>query len=199
MTEQAKPNGNGRTLLAMMVVFGAPTILALYLFFSGTWLKFGDASNMGNLVSPIRPVPDVTFKTSAGEPLALAELADNWIMITIANGCDEACDNALYIMQQSRSAQAVNRQYVERILVLKGDVSQAEVMVDKYRGTKVITGDSASIATLEQTFAGLEQGINGDIYLVDPKQHVMMTYNKDMPRESLLKDMEKLFKVNKMH
>jgi cytochrome oxidase Cu insertion factor (SCO1/SenC/PrrC family) len=199
VTEQAKPTGNGRTLLAMMVVFGAPTILALYLFFSGAWLKFGDASNMGNLVSPIRPVPDVTFQTSTGKPLALAELADNWIMITIANGCDEACDNALYIMQQSRSAQAVNRQYVERILVLKGDVSQAEAMAEKYRGTKVITGDSSAIAALEKTFAGLEQGVNGDIYLVDPKQHVMMSYNKDMPRESLLKDMEKLFKVNKMH
>ena len=70
---------------------------------------------------------------------------------------------------------------------------------EKYRGTKVVVGDSVAIAALEQTFAGLEEGVNGDIYLVDPKQHVMMSYNKDMPRESLLKDMEKLFKVNKMH
>lgn len=199
MTNQAKPNSNGRTLLLMMLVFGAPTILALYLFFSGAWLKFGDASNMGNLVSPIRAVPDVTLQTSDGEALRLADLQDNWVMITIADQCDEVCDNALYIMQQSRSAQAVNRQYVERLLVLKSDASQANVWSEKYRGTKVVIGDSVAIAALEQTFAGLEQGVNGDIYLVDPKQHVMMSYNKDMPRESLLKDMEKLFKVNKMH
>lgn len=199
MTDAAKPNGNGRTLLLMMVVFGAPTILAMYLFFSGAWLKFGDASNMGNLVSPIRPVPEVTLQTSDGEALRLADLKDSWVMITIADECDEVCDNALYIMQQSRSAQAVNRQYVERLLVLKTDAGNASAMAEKYRGTKVVVGDSAAIAALETTLAGLEQGINGDIYLVDPKQHVMMTYNKDMPRESLLKDMEKLFKVNKMH
>lgn len=182
-----------------MVVFGAPTILAMYLFFSGAWLKFGDASNMGNLVSPIRPVPDVSLQTAAGDALRLADMKDNWVMVTIADGCDEVCENALYIMQQSRSAQAVNRQYVQRLLVLKGGQAQAEALAEKYQGTQIVVGDIAAINALEQAFAGLEEGVNGDIYLVDPKQHVMMSYNKNMPRESLLKDMEKLFKVNKMH
>lgn len=199
MTNQAQANGNGRTLLLMMVVFGAPTILAMYLFFSGAWLKFGDASNMGNLVSPIRPVPDVSLQTAAGDALRLADMKDNWVMVTIADGCDEVCENALYIMQQSRSAQAVNRQYVQRLLVLKGGQAQAEALAEKYQGTQIVVGDIAAINALEQAFAGLEEGVNGDIYLVDPKQHVMMSYNKNMPRESLLKDMEKLFKVNKMH
>jgi hypothetical protein len=182
----------------MLVLFGAPYLVAWYFFFSGTSLEVGNPSNKGNLVSPIRPLPDMAYQLHDGSLLAVDTLQDHWLMISVAAGCDELCEQALIIMQQSRRAQAVNRRHIQRLLVLTAGQERAQELADLYQGTLVITGDVAAVEHLTATFAGLEKQLQGSIYLVDPRLNVMMSYNAELPRNSLLKDMERLFKVINM-
>jgi len=202
VSKNIKPNRNGRILLTMLLLFGAPYLFAWYFFFSGTALEIGNSSNRGNLVSPMQPMPEVQYQLHDGTQVTSAELADHWLMITVADGCDDLCGQALIIMQQSRRAQAVNRQYIKRMLVLTSAQDQAEDIAAKYQGTLVATAVEANGAdampALLSAFEGLEAQQQGSIYLVDPRSNVMMTYNSDMPRDNLLKDMERLFKVIKM-
>ncbi len=198
MSTDAKPKKNGRILLIMLVLFGAPYLVAWYFFFSGTSLDVGNSSNKGNLVSPIRPLAEVAYQLHDGTQLEVDDLKAHWLMISVAAGCDELCEQSLIIMQQSRRAQAVNRRHIKRLLVLTAGQERAGELAEQYEGTLVITGSEMAVERLTASLAGLEEQHQGSIYLVDPKLNIMMSYNAGMPRDSLLKDMERLFKVINM-
>jgi len=198
VSENTKPNRNGRILLIMLTLFGAPYLFAWYFFFSGTALEIGNSSNKGNLVSPIRAMPETSYQLHNGNELTKADLQGHWLMISLAESCDELCEQALIVMQQSRRAQAVKRRHIKRVLVLTAGQEQAAALAEKYQGTLLVTGSDQSIQALANTLSGLEEQYQGSIYLVDPRMNVMMSYNADMPRNNLLKDMERLFKVINM-
>ena len=97
MSENTKPNRNGRILLIMLTLFGAPYLFAWYFFFSGTALEIGNSSNKGNLVSPIRAMPETSYQLHNGNELTKADLQGHWLMISLAESCDELCEQALIV------------------------------------------------------------------------------------------------------
>ena len=125
----ASPTGARLKLVLLAVLFFAPVIGAIAIFFyAPEW--FSGRVNNGTLVSPARAVPDLVLTDAAGAPMPGA-LRDKWSLVYLAGAsCDERCSARLVLARQVRLALNQNRGRVQRVYLAPD--SAAELARGKY-------------------------------------------------------------------
>jgi len=181
----------------LLLVFIAPIVVALF------W-KPTSFMNFGELVTPPRPIADVTLRSLAGEPVKFSDLKSKWTMIYFGPAAcnkDGPCPSNLYKMRQVRLAQGkdANRvQYVFIVTDTKG-LGNLRAMLSDYPTMRVLTGTPEALKALSDQFA-LKQstplGGSGRIYMVDPLCNLMMSYADDTDATGMRKDLARLLKVS---
>lgn len=192
---------NFRTLWILMAVFAVPYAAAMVLYFGDFGFLKGKTSNYGELISPVRPLGDITLQRLDGSTLQTADLQPQWVFISaMGSACGEVCRANLYKMRQIRLALAEDRTRVQRMVVLldTARLEEFETVLPEYTGMDVVVGPRQGIAQLLDVLDPAGTAAEGGIYLLDPLGNLMMSYPADADPEKMLKDMQRLMMVSQV-
>lgn len=192
----------GRKQLSMLIaLFLVPPIAAylawVYLQESGV----SSTTNTGELVSPARPLNVDGLVEGDQSTFDKAFVAGHWTYVILAeNGCDEVCQEKLYLTRQFRVSVNKDMSRVQRLLVL-GQQPSSEFMTFLEQEHEflnwVVLPSNALNQNFIQTFKSAGDASNS-YFLVDPLANLMMRYDLSMPSSGVLKDLRKLLKISQV-
>ncbi|MBT5231138.1 MAG: hypothetical protein HOM11_12770 [Methylococcales bacterium] len=195
MTDE-KPQRSMMSLMLVLLLFGAPTFGALFLVMNPEYLP-DSTKNNGELIQQVA-LPKSDFKTIDNSAFSVEEISGNWALLTfIGNNCDQSCAKTLYNVRQVRKTTANSRKYVSRIAMLTDDQVEASLtdeLLSEHKGLFFIRNDK----NVQHVITGLNEtpeSIKQKVYLVDPRNNIMMSYTADQPPEDIIKDFELLLKA----
>ncbi len=178
-------------LVLIFAVFAVPLIAAYLSYY--VWPPQGRL-NYGELIDP-KTMPDVALRSADGKEFSLSTLRGKWIMLSVDSAdCDEACDQKLFLMRQTRISMTKEMNRIERVLLLRGDAKATSDLVKKYPGMHILSGANDSLLN---TFPGAPN-VADHIYLVDPVGQVMMRYVKSPDATGIRRDLTRLLSVSQV-
>ena len=203
-TQTPDPSARTRSRLSILLVFAlfaAPVALAWLLFFVfPEWIPT-ETTNHGELVKPVRPLPEFHLATVSGDAIDTGFLQGKWTFTYLHQGpCDRDCVEQLYKIRQVRLTQGKNIDRLQRLMLWKaGGVDEAA------RGQLQAHFPGLVIALLPAGDMKLPDVFRTDgraplgaerIYLVDPLGNLMMMYAPDDEPRGMIKDLERLLKYS---
>ncbi len=200
-TGQASLRRSRLTLVLLMVLFGLPVVSAWWLFTHPQWQP-GATTNLGQLISPVRPLAALPLHDLNGQTIQQGFLRQGWTLVYFAPPqCGERCTQAAYQMHQVRLAQGRNVGLVQRLMVVPETApAQAYAAVRADYPHMTVARPQAGRATevLEpfQLSAGEVVSDSGRIYLADPMGNLMMSYAAEQDPGDLIGDLEHLLKIS---
>ncbi len=178
-------------LVLIFAVFAVPLIAAYLSYY--VWPPQGRL-NYGELIDP-KTMPDVALRDAEGKEFSLSTLRGKWIMLSVDSAdCDEACDQKLFLMRQTRISMTKEMNRIERVLLLRGDAKATAELAKKYPGMHILSGANDSLLN---TFPGAPNAAD-HIYLVDPVGQVMMRYVKNPDATGIRRDLTRLLSVSQV-
>ncbi len=178
-------------LVLIFAVFAVPVIAAYLSYY--VWPPQGRL-NYGELIDP-KTMPDVALRSADGKEFSFSTLRGKWIMLSVDSAdCDEACDQKLFLMRQTRISMTKEMNRIERVLLLRGDAKATADLVKKYPGMHILSGANDSLLN---TFPGAPN-VADHIYLVDPVGQVMMRYVKNPDATGIRRDLTRLLSVSQV-
>ena len=178
-------------LVLIFAVFAVPLIAAYLSYY--VWPPQGRL-NYGELIDP-KTMPDVALRDADGKEFSLSALRGKWIMLSVDSAdCDEACDQKLFLMRQTRISMTKEMNRIERVLLLRGDAKATAELAKKYPGMHILSGANDSLLN---TFPGAPNAAD-HIYLVDPVGQVMMRYVKNPDATGIRRDLTRLLSVSQV-
>ena len=178
-------------LVLIFAVFAVPLIAAYLSYY--VWPPQGRL-NYGELIDP-KTMPDVALRDADGKEFSLSTLRGKWIMLSVDSAdCDEACDQKLFLMRQTRISMTKEMNRIERVLLLRGDAKATAELAKKYPGMHILSGANDSLLN---TFPGAQNAAD-HIYLVDPVGQVMMRYVKNPDATGIRRDLTRLLSVSQV-
>lgn len=185
-----------RTLALLAFLFLAPVAVAFYLYYGG-WRIDGDVSH-GNLITPARPLPDVSLSGSDGNQ-SPPVFKQKWSLIYVGDGrCNEECRRALYVMRQVRIALNQDMERVQRVFLYQGDCCEEPFFSTEHRGLVALDLDSGAGPELVSMFDSMQTP--GDarslVWVADPLGNLMMSYPADTDPKGMIEDLKKLLKLS---
>lgn len=186
-------------LVLLMVLFATPIVASYVMYFTG-WLPEA-RSNKGELIDPVRPIPDFSAPTWAGGRFDLASLDAKWVMLAIADGeCGEGCRNNLYTLRQVRKALAKGQYAVERVILFVGAEPPANAagLMQEFEGTHFLLADDTVKSRWLDSFKNNEP-LDGQRFLIDPMGNLMMRYRPDQDPKDMLEDLDHLLAASGFH
>lgn len=202
-TEIDKTKKSVNPLWIMLVLFGLPYFISWYSYYTGDTLFFKQGKSNGQLISPVRGLPDFSLKDINGELITRQQFVGKWtLLLTGPSSCNETCLERLWTMRQVRLALSVDRQRVQRFFLTK-ETAQYDALLSllpsEHRGLRVFgldeTAESQSLRKTLQPESDLQEF---SLYIVDPLANVMMYYPPAIEGKKVLKDLERLIKFSKV-
>ncbi|MBP6261201.1 MAG: hypothetical protein KA361_02070 [Chromatiaceae bacterium] len=207
LAEDAAPERGGGTsskrrlkpLLAMVIIFAAPSLGAWFLYFNPEYLPSGRA-NLGELISPVVPIPaNLDLITPEGAPLDREALMGKWTLVFLAGrDCADPCQSRIRDLRQIRLALGEGSLSTERLLIMvdpDGQGRDAE-LAREFGGMRVVRTNVAGGKDLLDLLGQGDSAL-GRIYILDPMGNLMMRYAPDAPAKDTLKDMGRLIKASR--
>lgn len=195
--DDARPNPR-RPLYIALALFFVPLALSFVIYYGTDWRPVGSTSN-GELITPARPLPEVSLPTPAGDATAPTFLKDKWSMVYIGAGdCDADCRRALTDMRQVRLALNKEMPRVQRVFLYAGACCDEQYFNAEQAGLLRANIDAPQAAALLTLFPAESAPVVDArrIYLVDPLGNLMMRYEPDAPAKGMLNDLKKLLKYS---
>ncbi len=198
MTEglEKTPPKRGRLMVAVLfLVFFAPVLLAWLLNVERPdWLPSG-RTNHGDLIQPPVSFPLNDFDPVNGQRSPVGLLSQKWSLVhVVADQCLDACDQAVHKMRQIRLALGKDMDRIQRILVASRAAAKgsAEKFSDHDADVIVVAAGPRWFST-----AGFLRP-EAEIYLVDPRGNVVMSYTGRSDPSGLVSDLERLLRISKI-
>lgn len=194
--EDAKRTGHGRLrMLLVLLVCAAPVIASYFTYYV---VRPEGRRNFGDLIEPMRALPDATVQRLNGEMLHLPDLKGQWLLISVAGGnCQQDCQRQLYLQRQILTGLGKERARTEWVWLIS---DQAQVPSDILPGLKEATVLRMDAAALSQWLqAAPNERLEDHLFLVDPHGQWMMRFPPKLTTEGALKtkrDMERLLRAS---
>jgi cytochrome oxidase Cu insertion factor (SCO1/SenC/PrrC family) len=189
-----------------------PTLIAgtFILFFLAAFIfyKFGlhpsSTKNYGTLVSPARPLPEFTLKTSENEEFTLDDMRHKWSYVyVIDNECDEVCKLNLIKMRNARLAQGTESNRVKYYLLLTKNPEQPllDQLATEHQKLTILYGDESTLEKLLNSFESPEGKTLTEaqrVHMIDPIGNYMMFYEPGAEAIGFMEDLKFLLKVSQI-
>lgn len=196
-TQQPNPKRSRLTLIFLVILFALPIVLAWIATKHKSWQPINSKNN-GELVQPVRPIPEFTLKTIDGTDFKLDDMRRKWsLLYFVAQSCDQPCQESLVKVRDVRLAQSGDALRVQYFLIYaqKPDASEVASLAKEHPRLILLRAEGESASAMLNTFklntdASLAQ--THRVYLVDPIGNLMMYYPEDFPGNGLLKDIRHL-------
>ncbi len=186
---------NRITLIALMVLFAVPPLLAVLMHTPWLRYEFTATRNAGEFVDPLVSLDGVV--RAPGSEQALFVSAENiWsVMYLMPQDCDLACIERLELLERVRLATG---RHMPRARVLVRAPDQAEwppaqidpQLVDEF----VMVSETTHVAAL---LPDLADGSRASVYLLDPEGRALMHYPEPLQGTDLRKDFQLLLNRSK--
>ena len=152
-------------------------------------------TNHGELIEPLRPLPDVTLPDAAGVAAA-PHLRGQWTLVYIGDGaCDADCRTTLFFMRQTRLSSNNDMRRVQRVFLAPTDCCDREFLAREHPGLRVFdasTGCGAATAARISAQTGAPRRCTSSIRL----GNLMMRYDARLPPKGLLEDLQTLLQLS---
>jgi hypothetical protein len=186
---------NLRTLALLASLFVVPLALAFFTYYGTAWRPLARV-NHGELIIPPRALPVGTLAPvlPAG-PAVPALFRDKWTLVYLGDGrCGEACQQALYVMRQTRLSLNNEMTRVSRVFLATSDCCAREFLEREHAGLVVVdAGVPAAQALLAQFPPAAREHT---LFVVDPLGNLMMSYDTRENPRGLLEDLKKLLRLS---
>ncbi len=167
MTGQPKP---GYKSLQLWVILLTPLVvisLSTLLYYSGL-LHPSTTTNHGELLEPVVDIAD----------LGIEKDDSHWWLLTVApDGCDQACEEQLFWVQQIHIALGRESPRVRRRVLTIEDVGD---LTDDYPGLEALTGE----------FDALPMDYPVQLFIADPLGNIMMKFGTENEYEEVMDDLK---------
>jgi len=190
MDSSGKRRSGKMQLALVMLAFGAPLLLATWMYKSGSWQP-EVGSNFGAILQPIVNIEN-RLPSSPIVPLADKQ----WLMLYVHSAtCDKDCHDALYRLRQSRQMLGNEMSRVTRVF-LHGESTPDKVFLDEqHPGLVTITdGDLENLLDVKRPTGQMP----GGIYLIDPLGNLVMYFSPDLPPDEMVEDIKHLLKLSRI-
>jgi hypothetical protein len=185
-----KKRGGKMQLALVALAFGAPLLLATWMYNSDRWQP-DSGTNYGTILQPIISIADV-LPSSPVVPLA----EHQWLMLYMnTDHCDAGCLAALYKLRQSRLMLANDMGRVIRVF-LHGESTPDKVLLEEQH-TGLITITDKDLASLLASKQPTELG-QGGIFLIDPLGNLVMYFSPDLPPDEMVEDIKHLLDLSRI-
>jgi cytochrome oxidase Cu insertion factor (SCO1/SenC/PrrC family) len=190
--------GNARLVLFLVVVVCAgPLLLAWFLLnYTDVGRDGGERTSHGQLIEPLRPLPDIALRDAAGSGPG-GHLHGKWTLIYVTRGsCADRCQAALRAIRDIRLATGRNTHRVQRLLVIYGGGAQGaelpagQLAVDGALLDGGDEGKSFRLGSEDDPFRA------GRIYLSDPLGNLMMSYPEGTHPDLIIDDLKHLLRYS---
>jgi len=180
MTDTPPPSR--RTLLLLIALFVLPLAASFVLYYGMGWRPAGN-SNHGELLQPIKQLPQFTGK-----------LHGQWILAYAGDGaCNEDCRQSLVFARQTRLSLGQDARRVGRALFATDHCCDRVYLDAEHSGIEVFDLNAAQRAEL---LGVLPADLSHSLFVIDPLGNIVMRYDvRESPR-GLLDDMKKLLKLS---
>ena len=191
----AKRTAMGRLrMLLVLLVCAAPVVASYFTYYV---VRPEGRRNFGDLVDPVRALPDVTAKALNGDVLQLPSLKGQWLLVSVGSGnCQADCQHQLYLQRQILTGLGKDRARTEWVWLVSDD---AEIPSTIMPGLKQATVLRVSPEALTQWLEPADgQQLQDHLYLVDPHGQWMMRFPANLSTEGALKtkrDIERLLRA----
>lgn len=199
-----KLNKGRKQLLLLMAFFAAPIVLAIIMYNTVPEGGPDKTKNYGDLITPARPLNDITLISESGKNYKFSDMKKTWVMIYIGGAdCDKACAESLYKMRQSRLAQRGEHLRIKRLYISTAGKAKASLnkILKDHPGLEVVSGNANAINAVLEQFKLENKGAakSADrVYLVDPLGNLMMSYESGFDAKGLVKDLTLLLKISRI-
>ena len=181
------PRVRGRQqFILLAVLFFAPLLAAIGLFFFAPQWQPEGHTNYGELISPARPLPDVALVDEQSAPLGEGALRGKWSFVYLgAASCDASCADKLYQIRQIRTLLNEKRLRVQRVYLAPSATALAAARAQ-------LSADHPDLKFLVEADDALA------LYLVDQLGNLMMVYSAASESPGILKDIKRLLRVSQI-
>lgn len=173
-----------RTLLLILLVAVAPVLGAYIAFY---FWKPAAGANYGELIRPAAQVDWQTLRGLQDAPLDATPLRGRWVLAYVGGqSCDAACEQALYLTRQVRTAQAKEVERVVRVWLLPDGASPAEALLAQHPGLILAKANAALAPEI------------GRVVLIDPQGNLMMRFPAQLDPKGMIGDLKRLLKYSRL-
>jgi cytochrome oxidase Cu insertion factor (SCO1/SenC/PrrC family) len=184
---------NFRTVFALAALFALPLVLAFWLYYGLHWHPQG-TTNHGDLIEPLRPLPDVTLPDLAGVAQQHV-FRGQWTLVYIGDGaCNADCHTTLFFMRQTRLSLNNEMRRVQRVFLAPTNCCAQSFLASEHPGLRVFDASQPAAQSLLAQFPA--DGRARALYIVDPLGNLMMRYDARLPPKGLLEDLKRLLQLS---
>jgi len=192
----AQRTGHGRLrMLLVMLVCAAPVLASYFTYYV---VRPEGRRNFGELIEPMRALPDVAAKRLNGDVIRLPELKGQWLLVSVAGGdCQEECQRQLYLQRQILTGLGKDRPRTDWVWLVWDDADIPATLLPGLKDATLLRIAPEAVAQWLQP-APLAR-LQDHLYLVDPHGQWMMRFPAKLSTEGALKtkrDLERLFRAS---
>jgi hypothetical protein len=183
-------------MLLVLLVCAAPVIASYFTYFV---IRPEGRTNYGELILPMRPIPDDLALTDlAGRPVPARSLQGQWLLVVVSGGaCDAACEKHLWLQRQLRETLGREKDRVDKLwLVVDSAAPRPETLAAISAGVpaQVLRVPADALGRWLAPASG--RGLADHFYIVDPMGNWMMRSPVDPEPARLKRDVEKLLRAS---
>lgn len=192
----ARRTAGGRLRMLLVMLICATPVIASYLTYYV--IKPQTLRNFGELIQPVKPIPDLIATTLDGQTVQLQSLKGQWLLISVASAsCAPECQKNLLLQRQIRASLGREKDRTDWVWLITDDAPVASELMTGLSDAVVLRVQQAQLAQWLNPAAG--HALNDHLYLVDPRGDWMMRFPAalDMDQASALKkDWERLLRAS---
>lgn len=187
-------------LVVIAAIFILP-LVAAWLMYSGV-IEFrpGSTRNLGQLVTPPRPLSWAGTRSGGAKTFTTAEFARHWLVVhAVADPCEAACTEAIVGLRQVHRAAGRNQARIRMALLHDG--SDWDRLQQLYDAFYLLESPGGEVwRALESVAAGAQPPARarGGSFLVDPLGNIMMFYAPGSDPNDLSRDLKRLLTWSKL-
>jgi hypothetical protein len=184
-------------LLGILVACSLPILIAYLVFY--VVRPQGEAS-LGELITPVHTMPELTAIDLAGQPLPLKALKAQWLLVKVDGGaCAQDCQKQLLVLRQLRLMLGKDMDRVDWVWLINDQATVAPQLAAGLRQDKATVArlDAAALQSWFPTPPG--KRVSDFIFVVDPMGNTMMRFPARLDSAAAAKakrDMEYLLKAS---
>jgi len=191
-----------RVLVILLLVVLAPVVLAYSLYLSG-WRPSGQPQAHGELLSPARPLPDVSLQPVSGGTQSLSTLRRQWMLLSFVQlPCAAECQARIDLMQRLRLAQGKEMRRVELVLIdVQGTRDERAELAARYPVVRVFGIERDALQALTRVLEDSDQrdpAAAHRLYLIDPIGNLVIRYAADADPRGIHKDLARLLRLSQI-
>ena len=183
-------------MLLLLLVCAAPVIASYFTFYV---IKPQSRINYGELILPVKPVPDAQLRLLDGKPYDFGALKGKWVLLTVDGGaCPTACVEKLYKMRQVRATMGKDADRIENAWLIDDEGQLETQVIRAYDATHMLRAQGNPFLATFPPAEGAGASQRDHIYLIDPLGNLVLRYPKNADPAKMKKDLERLLRYSRI-